>query len=98
MSKPMADVRSFSHLQSSLPMQPSEKSGELWGRISRRLRAELGEEVFTSWFGRLELDGIADGAAQLSVPPKFLKSWIQSHYQERMPPRSESHRLHPTRG
>ena len=84
MSKPMADVRSFSHLQSSLPMQPSEKSGELWGRISRRLRAELGEEVFTSWFGRLELDGIADGAAQLSVPTKFLKSWIQSHYQERM--------------
>ena len=43
-----------------------------------------GEEVFTSWFGRLELDGIADGTAQLSVPTKFLKSWIQSHYQERM--------------
>ena len=84
MSKPMADVRSFSHLQSSLPMQPSEKSGELWSRIARRLRAELGEEVFTSWFGRLELDGIADGTAQLSVPTKFLKSWIQSHYQERM--------------
>ena len=84
MSKPMADVRSFSHLQSSLPMQPSEKSGELWGRMARRLRAELGEEVFTSWFGRLELDGIADGIAQLSVPTKFLKSWIQSHYQERM--------------
>ena len=84
MSKPMADVRSFSHPESSLPMQPSEKSGELWGRIARRLRAELGEEVFTSWFGRLELDGIAEGTAQLSVPTKFLKSWIQSHYQERM--------------
>ncbi len=84
MSKPMADVRSFSHRESSLPMQASEKSGELWGRIARRLRAELGEEVFTSWFGRLELDGIADGTALLSVPTKFLKSWIQSHYQERI--------------
>ena len=84
MSKPMADVRPFSHQESSLPMQTSEKSGELWGRIARRLRVELGEEVFTSWFGRLELDGMADGTAQLSVPTKFLKSWIQSHYQERM--------------
>ena len=84
MSKPMADVRSFSHPEPSMPMQPAEKSGELWGRIARRLRAELGEEVFTSWFGRLELDGIAEGTAQLSVPTKFLKSWIQSHYQERM--------------
>ena len=40
--------------------------------------------MFTSWFGRLELDGIADGTALLSVPTKFLKSWIQSHYQERI--------------
>ena len=84
MSKPMADVRPFSHSESSLPMQASEKPSDLWVRIARRLRAELGEEVFTSWFGRLELDGIAEGTAQLSVPTKFLKSWIQSHYQERM--------------
>ena len=84
MSKPMADVRPFSHQESSPPMQSIAKSGEVWSRIARRLRAELGEEVFTSWFGRLELDGIVDGTAQLSVPTKFLKSWIQSHYQERM--------------
>ena len=57
---------------------------EAWERVSRRLRAELGEEVFTSWFGRLELDGIANGVAQLSVPTKFLRSWIQSHYMDRM--------------
>ncbi len=84
MSKPMADVRPFSHPGSSLPMLTNEKSSDIWLRIARRLRAELGEEVFASWFGRLELDGIADGIAQLSVPTKFLKSWIQSHYQERM--------------
>ncbi|MGH6795817.1 MAG: chromosomal replication initiator protein DnaA, partial [Methylocella sp.] len=29
--------------------------GEAWMRIRRRLRAELGEEVFSSWFGCLEL-------------------------------------------
>ena len=60
------------------------KTDDVWDRICRRLRAELGEEVFSSWFGRLELDGIDAGVAQLSVPTKFLKSWIQSHYLDRM--------------
>ena len=60
------------------------KTDDVWHRICRRLRAELGEDVFTSWFGRLELDGIAGDVAQLSVPTKFLKSWIQSHYLDRM--------------
>jgi chromosomal replication initiator protein len=57
---------------------------EAWARICRRLRAELGEDVFTSWFGRLELDRLAEPVAYLSVPTKFLKSWIQSHYTDRL--------------
>ncbi len=60
------------------------KTDDVWDRICRRLRAEVGEEVFTSWFARLELDGITNGVAHLSVPTKFLKSWIQSHYLDRM--------------
>ena len=52
--------------------------------ICRRLRAELGEAVFTSWFARLELESIADDVAHLSVPTKFLKNWIQMHYSERI--------------
>ena len=50
--------------------------GEAWMRIRRRLRAELGEEVFSSWFGCLELDALSDQDIFLSVPTKFLKSWI----------------------
>lgn len=53
-------------------------------RICRRLRAELGDDVFSSWFGRLELDELSDATAYLSVPTKFLKSWIQSHYAEKI--------------
>jgi chromosomal replication initiation ATPase DnaA len=55
-------------------------------RIRLRLRAELGEEVFSSWFGCLELDALADQDVYLSVPTKFLKSWIQSHYVDRILP------------
>ena len=57
---------------------------EAWTRTCRRLRAELGEDMYNSWFGRLELDGVRDGVAHLSVPTRFLKSWIQSHYTDKI--------------
>jgi chromosomal replication initiator protein len=57
---------------------------EVWARFCARLRAEIGDAVYTSWFTRLELDRIDDGCAVLSVPTKFLKSWIQAHYLEKL--------------
>lgn len=55
-----------------------------WDRIQRRLRAELGEDVFVSWFKCLELAGVNGDQLLLSVPTKFLKNWIQQHYLERI--------------
>jgi chromosomal replication initiator protein len=57
---------------------------QAWERVLRRLRAELGEDVYSSWFGRLELVAVIDGVAQLTVPTRFLKSWIQSHYVDKV--------------
>ena len=57
---------------------------DAWTRVKRRLRAELGEDVFTSWLARLELDDIREGCARLSVPTRFLKSWIEAHYADRV--------------
>jgi chromosomal replication initiator protein len=61
-----------------------QAAAETWSRVKRRLRAELGEDVFASWFARLELDAIADGCAHLTVPTRFLKSWIEAHYVDRV--------------
>ncbi|MCJ2116118.1 chromosomal replication initiator protein DnaA [Methylobacterium sp. J-001] len=58
--------------------------GSAWARVKRRLRAELGEDVFASWFARLELEGVSAGTARLTVPTRFLKSWIESHYLDRV--------------
>ncbi|MDZ4791095.1 MAG: chromosomal replication initiator protein DnaA [Hyphomicrobiales bacterium] len=55
-----------------------------WRRVQSRLRAELGEDVFTSWFGRVELDAYDGRIVQVSVPTKFLRNWLQSHYSERL--------------
>jgi chromosomal replication initiator protein len=57
---------------------------ESWKRCGQRLRAELGEDVFTSWFGSLTLESIVADRAFFSVSTRFLKSWIESHYRERI--------------
>ncbi|MDH3579545.1 MAG: chromosomal replication initiator protein DnaA [Hyphomicrobiales bacterium] len=57
---------------------------ENWARIKARLRVELGEDVFTSWFGRVELDALNGKTLHLSVPTRFLKNWLQAHYCERL--------------
>jgi chromosomal replication initiator protein len=54
--------------------------GEAWRRCCDRLRAEVGDAVFNSWFGSLTLESVGAGQARLSVPTRFLKSWIVTHY------------------
>ena len=62
----------------------SNADQESWSRVKERLRAEVGDDVYSSWFARMDLEAIEDGAVRLSVPTRFLKSWIQSHYAERV--------------
>lgn len=57
---------------------------EHWARVKDRLRAEVGDDIFQSWFARMELERIDNGVAHLSVPTRFLKSWIASHYTDRV--------------
>src|ERR1700694_874026 len=73
------------------PPQPARKTTEMtstelerWSRVKQRLRAEVGDDIFSSWFARMDLDSIEDNVVQLSVPTRFLKSWIQAHYSERV--------------
>lgn len=55
-----------------------------WSRVKGRLRAEVGEDIFSSWFARMEFEGVDSETVRLSVPTRFLKSWIQSHYTDRV--------------
>jgi chromosomal replication initiator protein len=67
-------------------MSEEDKSSEheLFIRIRARLKAAVGEDVFNSWFARLELEEIVDDLAHLSVPTRFLCSWVQSNYAEKI--------------
>ena len=51
-----------------------------WYRVVQRLRGELGEDLYTSWFARMEIEDLNEGRLAVSVPTRFLKSWIETHY------------------
>jgi chromosomal replication initiator protein len=55
-----------------------------WERVRERLRAEVGEESYNSWFTTLEPDRLEGDVMHLSVPTKFLKSWMHAHYIDRV--------------
>jgi chromosomal replication initiator protein len=63
---------------------PSEAQRDLWNRVRARLKAAVGEDVFTSWFARLELEEVVDDLVHLSAPTRFLCSWVQSNYADRI--------------
>jgi chromosomal replication initiator protein len=57
---------------------------ERWVRVMQRLRAQVGEEVYLSWFAAMGCDGVDGDTVRLSVPTRFLKSWVQSHYTDKL--------------
>lgn len=59
------------------PSNPGTGKGQ---KARAMLRARLGDETFTSWFNALEFEDFDGKTVKVSVPVKFLRNWIQSHY------------------
>ena len=55
-----------------------------WQRVRSRLRAELGEATFNSWFKSLEVRAARKGVVVLHVPTRFVGSWIEANYLNRI--------------
>src|ERR1700752_2114572 len=72
------------------PVEPRERptmgrsEKEQWARVQARLRAIVGEDNFKNWLGAMEHDAISDDVVRLSLPTRFLKSWVQSHYADKL--------------
>ena len=62
----------------------SNSEQERWTKVRGRLRANVGDDIFSSWFARMELESVENDTVRLSVPTRFLKSWVQSHYADRL--------------
>ena len=61
-------------------MAASGSAETIFDRVRAQLKARLGGEVYSSWFGRMKLVEASKGVVRISVPTAFLKSWINGHY------------------
>jgi chromosomal replication initiator protein len=64
------------------PDAPTAKPCGKGEKVRAMLRARLGEDIYTSWFAAMEFDNFDGRVVRATVPVKFLKSWIQSHYSD----------------
>ncbi len=55
-----------------------------WDRVKTRLKQEFGESAFKSWLTPIVATGLRDGEVELSVPTRFMRDWITTHYAERI--------------
>jgi len=66
--------------QKDLPVSSNEKNTDTWSRVLAKLRFIHGEVSFNSWLKHMKLQSAKDGQASFSVPTRFIREWIVSHY------------------
>jgi len=67
-----------------MQMTSAAMEHDLWTRFRERLRKTVGEDFYSSWFARMDLERIHDDSIYMTVPTKFLRSWIQAHYADKV--------------
>ena len=71
--------------QDAVPARDSAGSDqERWTRVRKQLHTIVGDDIFSSWFASMDLMGVDGDTVRFSVPTRFLKSWIQAHYIDRI--------------
>lgn len=55
-----------------------------WARVRGILRSEVGDAAYRSWLKPLTLVSVEDGKVRISVPTRFMRDWVMSHYGERL--------------
>ena len=61
-------------------MTPASGPEANFERVKAQLKARLGNDVYSSWFGRMKIAETSRGMVRLSVPTAFLRQWINNHY------------------
>ena len=62
----------------------SEAVVEDWTRVLRRLRDELGETAFRSWFQEIHVERVENAEGVISLPTRFLRNWVATHYADKL--------------
>lgn len=63
---------------------PTPEIRAMWDKVYHDMREEFGEAVFRSWLKPMALQACYHGTLEVSVPTRFMKDWISTHYVERI--------------
>lgn len=81
--KSAASVVTNLHLKDA-SLEPTPEIMTTWKRVHNNMRQEFGEAIFRSWLKPLTLQAYYHGTMEISVPTRFMRDWIQTHYAERI--------------
>ena len=57
---------------------------DLWLLVLKKLNNEFGNEIFNSWIKNIKVQSIQDDILYFSVPTRFIRDWITSHYLDKI--------------
>ncbi len=66
------------------PLEPTSEIKSIWSMVHAEMRKEFGEAIFRSWLKPLTLQAYYHGTMEVSVPTRFMRDWIQTHYSKRI--------------
>lgn len=77
-------VSMFGQVLAPETFEPTPEMTALWNKVYDLMREEFGEAIFRSWLKPMALQACYHGTLEVSVPTRFMKDWIQSHYAVRI--------------
>jgi len=57
---------------------------EIWDKIKIKLKKEVGETAYNNWLKQLNFNSADEDTITVSVPTKFLRDWIATHYADKI--------------
>ena len=57
---------------------------DMWLNVLKKLNEELGNEIFNSWIKNIKIQSAEDDILYFSVPTRFIRDWITSHYLDKI--------------
>jgi chromosomal replication initiator protein len=82
--KSSAQLKQIQNPLDDTPLEPTPEIQKAWGDIHNAMRQEFGEAIFRSWLKPLTLRAYYHGTMEVSVPTRFMRDWIQSHYADKI--------------
>ncbi|MCE2762834.1 MAG: chromosomal replication initiator protein DnaA, partial [Acetobacteraceae bacterium] len=77
-------MRSTEKLSDSTSPHSPAAWAEAWARIRAKLREEVGDVEFRSWLRQMTLASVDGDEATITLPTRFLRDWVSSHYGDRL--------------